>query len=112
MAVTTAQPRKGRPQALINPDSCTGCEVFVAVCPVDCIDTLPGPEHPGLNATCIIDQPRCIGCWLCEKICPWAPFPVPPPRGAPVCPPPLPGAAGGAHTGLWWEGSREGSSRA
>ncbi len=37
-------PRKGRPKALINPDSCTGCEVCVAVCPVDCIPL--DPSHP------------------------------------------------------------------
>ena len=86
MAVTTAAPRKGRPKAVINPDSCSGCEVCIAVCPVDCIDKQPGPEVPTLNATCIIDQPRCIGCFLCEKICPWDAITMVPPQDAPVLP--------------------------
>ena len=60
MAAATAppQPRKGRPKAIINPDSGSGCEVCIAVDPMDCIEKLPGPEHAGLNATCIIDQPK------------------------------------------------------
>ncbi len=77
-------PRKGRPKAVINPDSCTGCEVCVAVCPVPCIDKQAGPDYPGLNAVCIIDQPRCIGCFLCEKICPWDAITMVPPMEAPV----------------------------
>ena len=78
------QPKKGRPKAVINPDSCSGCEVCIAVCPVDCIDKLPGPELPSLNATCVIDQPRCIGCFLCEKICPWEAITMVPPQEVPL----------------------------
>lgn len=83
MAVT---PRKGRPKAIINPDSCTGCEACIAVCPVDCIDKVPGPHpgQPGFQATCLIDQPKCIGCWLCEKICPWEAITMVPPQEAPA----------------------------
>ena len=83
-AAAPPAPRKGRPKALINPDSCTGCEVCVAVCSVDCIDTVPGPELPEIGRTCIIDQPKCIGCWLCEKICPWTAITMVPPQEAPV----------------------------
>jgi electron transport complex protein RnfB len=96
MAGPAPTPRKGRPKALINPDSCTGCEVCIAVCPVDCIDKVPGPEHPGLGATCVIDQPRCIGCWLCEKICPWTAITMVPPMEPPPLPmAPAPQPAGG-----------------
>ena len=66
-------PRKKKPKtvAVINPDQCTGCEVCIDFCPVDCIDILPGPELPTLNRLCIINEDICIGCQLCVKYCPW-----------------------------------------
>jgi len=57
--------------ALLDEDLCTGCEGCVSVCPVDCIDTLPGPRHALVNQICTIDLPRCIGCTLCAQVCPW-----------------------------------------
>lgn len=82
MPEPTPAAKKARVKALINPDSCTGCEVCIVVCPVDCIDKLPGPEHPTLNTTCAVDQPRCIGCWLCAKVCPWDAIAMVPPPDA------------------------------
>lgn len=57
--------------ALLDEDMCTGCEACVSVCPVDCIDTLPGPHHAQVLQNCSIDLPRCIGCTLCAQVCPW-----------------------------------------
>lgn len=57
--------------ALLDEDLCTGCEACVAVCPVDCIDTVPGHEHGQVMQLCSIDLPRCIGCTLCSQVCPW-----------------------------------------
>lgn len=57
--------------ALLDEDMCTGCEACVSVCPVDCIDTLPGPDHAQVMQLCTIDLPRCIGCTLCSQVCPW-----------------------------------------
>ena len=57
--------------ALLDEDLCTGCEGCVSVCPVDCIDTLPGPRHAQVMQVCTIDLPRCIGCTLCAQVCPW-----------------------------------------
>lgn len=57
--------------ALLDEDLCTGCEACVSVCPVDCIDTLPGHTHNNVMQVCHIDLPRCIGCTLCAQVCPW-----------------------------------------
>lgn len=66
-------PRKKKPKtvAVIITDQCTGCEVCIDFCPVDCIDILPGPQHPTLSKLCIINEDVCIGCQLCAKFCPW-----------------------------------------
>ena len=66
-------PRKKVPKtvAVVETDGCTGCEVCIDFCPVDCIDILPGPQHKMLNRLCIINEDVCIGCNLCAKCCPW-----------------------------------------
>ena len=33
--------RKPRLMAVVDEDSCTGCQVCVPFCPVDCIETVP-----------------------------------------------------------------------
>lgn len=57
--------------AVVNQFGCTGCEACLTVCPVDCIEPVPGAAKPGLFRLVEIDQDRCIGCGLCPKICPW-----------------------------------------
>jgi len=84
---STKAPRKRLPKqlAVINADSCTGCEACVEVCPVDCIE-LRQVELGirGTQAWCEVDLQRCIGCELCVRlpkkdkadayvqlVCPW-----------------------------------------
>lgn len=59
-------------------EGCTGCDVCVEFCPVDCIYHIPGPEHiiamnpyAAVNGVVMIDEDVCIGCKLCAKYCPW-----------------------------------------
>src|SRR5574337_248963 len=55
--------------AVINP-SCTGCEVCVDFCPVDCIDDVPSADPCGdMRSRIRIREPECIGCQVCAKVC-------------------------------------------
>jgi ferredoxin len=64
---------KKRPKelAVVNQAGCTGCEVCIEFCPVDCILTVPGPEYDQHKKLVEIDLDICIGCKLCVKYCPW-----------------------------------------
>ena len=64
---------KKRPKelAVINQAGCTGCEVCIEFCPVDCMLTVPGPEYDQHKKLVEIDLDICIGCKLCVKYCPW-----------------------------------------
>lgn len=69
--------------AVINADNCTGCESCLEVCPVDCIQKVPGESITCLQSFCEIDVERCVGCEVCVHIpgkksdpyeltvCPW-----------------------------------------
>jgi len=75
MGMPTKPPRKGKPPrqlAVIHQHGCTGCEVCIVVCPVDCIEIVPGVEyHAGYMKLVEVDYDRCIGCTLCAQVCPW-----------------------------------------
>jgi ferredoxin len=73
-AVGQKAPRKiktPKTLAVINQAGCTGCEVCIQFCPVDCIEVVPGPNFPELSKVVEVDLNRCIGCKLCAKYCPW-----------------------------------------
>ena len=68
-----APAKKKRPKelAVINQEGCTGCEVCLEVCPVDCMYVVAGPEYDVHKKLVEIDLDVCIGCKLCVKYCPW-----------------------------------------
>ncbi len=68
---TKKKRKKGRPIAIIDTSGCTGCEVCIEVCPVDCIITVPGEEYQTVHRVCEVIVDDCIGCELCAKFCPW-----------------------------------------
>ncbi len=73
-AVKPAAPaRKKRPRelAVIDQSGCTGCEVCLEVCPVDCMYVVAGPDYDVYKKLVEIDLDACIGCKLCVKYCPW-----------------------------------------
>ncbi len=71
--VASKPPRKKAPPklAVINQNGCTGCEICIVFCPVDCIEIVPGAEHAQVQQVVEVDLDRCIGCALCAKNCPW-----------------------------------------
>jgi formate hydrogenlyase subunit 6/NADH:ubiquinone oxidoreductase subunit I len=77
-AAAPAKKKKAKLMAVVHMEGCTGCDVCVEFCPVDCIYHIPGPEHilaenphASMNGVVMIDEDVCIGCKLCAKYCPW-----------------------------------------
>lgn len=74
---TVKKKKKSPVVAVVHPEGCTGCEVCIEFCPVDCLYKVPGPENPeehgyiSVNGIVIVDEEVCIGCKLCAKYCPW-----------------------------------------
>ena len=61
--------RKPRLMAVVDEDSCTGCQVCVPFCPVYCIETVPKEKYGIPIPPVQIRFDECIGCQICAKVC-------------------------------------------
>ena len=67
----TINEKKKKPKlvALVDEDNCTGCQVCVPFCPVDCIRPVPKEKY-GLPIPPVqILFNECIGCSACARVC-------------------------------------------
>jgi Pyruvate/2-oxoacid:ferredoxin oxidoreductase delta subunit len=64
--------KKKRPKQLaqIIEPSCTGCEVCIPFCPVDCIEVDSAENWPDRTVPPVrIRYDECIGCVICVRVC-------------------------------------------
>lgn len=61
--------RKPKSIAVVDSGNCTGCQVCIPFCPVDCIevDNFTNGNSP-INPV-VIRYDECIGCSICAKVC-------------------------------------------
>ncbi|MBI3194789.1 MAG: 4Fe-4S binding protein [Ignavibacteriae bacterium] len=67
----TVVKKKSKFVALIEEETCTGCEVCIEFCPVDCIVVVFNPNPELHTYVCRVIEEPCTGCTLCVKECPW-----------------------------------------
>jgi electron transport complex protein RnfB len=53
----------------VYPDSCTGCEACVDVCPADCLELVPGEDGAHYAVAQMANAKACTACKECEQIC-------------------------------------------
>ncbi len=64
--------KKKRPKSLarVAEPNCTGCEVCIPFCPVDCIEVAPAENWPDRPIPPVrIRYDECIGCVICVRVC-------------------------------------------
>ena len=61
---------KPRLMAVVDEDNCTGCQVCVPFCPVDCIEPVPEDKYNDVSIPPVqVRWNECIGCLICAKVC-------------------------------------------
>ncbi len=65
----TTKKKKPKLIALVDEDNCTGCQVCVPFCPVDCIEPAPKEKYNIPIPPVQIRFNECIGCQICARVC-------------------------------------------
>lgn len=65
--------KKPKTMAVVDEDSCVGCEYCVHVCPVpNCLALVSvGVASAQIETTCVVNEDTCIACRACETACPY-----------------------------------------
>ena len=69
---TSVKTKKKKPKlmAVVDEDNCTGCQVCVPFCPVDCIEPVDKDKYNDVSIPPVqVRFDECIGCQLCAKAC-------------------------------------------
>lgn len=62
--------KKPKEIAVVSPGNCTGCEICVPFCPVDCIEVSPASDYPDRPIPPVrVRENECIGCTICARVC-------------------------------------------
>ncbi len=68
-AKITEKKKKPKIVAVVDEDNCTGCQVCVPFCPVDCIAPVPHEKYHIPIPPVQIKFNECIGCSICARVC-------------------------------------------
>jgi formate hydrogenlyase subunit 6/NADH:ubiquinone oxidoreductase subunit I len=65
--------KKPKTVAVVDDDSCVGCEYCLHVCPVpNCLALVSAERQSAqIETTCIVNEDTCIACRACEVACPY-----------------------------------------
>ncbi len=65
----TAKKKKPKIIAVVDEANCTGCQVCVPYCPVDCIEPVSREKYNIPIPPVQIRFNECIGCQICARVC-------------------------------------------
>ena len=65
--------KKPKTVAVVDEDSCVGCEYCLHVCPIpNCLALVSKEEgSPQIETLCVVNEDTCIACRNCEVACPY-----------------------------------------
>ncbi len=65
--------KKPKTVAVVDEDSCVGCEYCLHVCPVpNCLALITVDQtNPQIESLCVVNEDTCIACRACEVACPY-----------------------------------------